>query len=201
MKIPSYLFKQKFAGVYCIENSFNGKRYIGSSINMYDRLHKHNSLLNNKKHENCILQNAWNKHGNNVFECYSLEFCSKEELLEVEQRWIDTLNPEYNITLKVERNILSKSSRLKISNTLKEGYRSGRIKLTKTRAISVYDLNGKHIEDYKTIRSCARNLKINNTSIARCLRGTYEQCKGYQFKYKEEDKIIGKIKRSKYIKA
>lgn len=200
MKIPSYLYKKKYAGIYCIENTFNNKRYIGSSQCVYSRLHKHNSLLNNLKHENPYLQSSWNKHGTDMFECYIVEFCAVDMLTQCEQKWIDELKPEYNITLSVERNILSEESRKKISETLKQGYADGSILPTRTRSVDAFDLDGNFIRSFPQIRLAARELGVNHTSINRILKGMYQQVSGYQFKYSDDDKVMGKIEKSKYLR-
>lgn len=199
MKIPSYLFNEKFSGVYCIENSTNKKKYIGSSGNIYSRLHKHNSILNKGCHENCILQNSWKKHGNEKFECYVLEFCNTNDLTKIEQKWIDLLNPDYNITKLVERNVLSQCSRDKISATLKDGYKNGRIKFTNAKSVNAYDLNGNIIGKYETIKQCSKELDIHASSIERVLSKVYSQCRGYIFRYIDDESEFVPIERSKYL--
>lgn len=198
MKIPSYLYKKKYSGIYCIENIVNNKRYIGSSNCVYNRLHKHNSLLNNNKHENPYLQAAWNKYTSEMFECYIVEFCDESNLTAIEQKWIDELNPEYNITREVIRNILSEESRKKISETLKKGYAEGTIAFTRVRKIGVYNLDGEFIRTFDTIREAARSLNTHASSINRVLKGIYQQANNYQFKYFEDESIMGKIEHSKY---
>lgn len=198
MNIPSYLYNSKISGIYCIENSINHKRYIGSSNFVYGRLHKHNSLLLKNQHENVLLQNAVNKYGINSFECYLIELViNEEELTYKEQYWIDLLNPEYNLTYNVIRNKLSKESCEKISKTLLDKYSKGEIKPTKTSPIDVYDLNGNYIKSFTTIRECSRELNIHVSSIIRVLKGIYSQAKNYQFKYSHDSKIMLKITRSK----
>ena len=44
MKEINYLLKNR-CGIYIITNVSNGKRYIGSSINIYNRLLDHKCLL------------------------------------------------------------------------------------------------------------------------------------------------------------
>lgn len=211
MKIPSYLYNNKFAAIYAIENHTNFvKRYIGSSKDPYNRLHRHISKLKNNKHENQYLQNAWNKYGEDNFECYVIEFIDisnldeqqiNNKLVEKEQYWIDILNPEYNLTKKVERNILSEESRKKVSKTLKEGYRSGRIKSTSYKAIKAYDLDGNFIKEFKSCKKASEELKCNRSSITRVLVGTYLQVNGYQFRYSENDnRPVEKINRSRYLR-
>jgi group I intron endonuclease len=58
--------------IYIIKNIMNNKVYVGSTLKSYVfRIKTHINLLNKKKHENPILQNAWNKYGekNFIFEC------------------------------------------------------------------------------------------------------------------------------------
>ena len=57
----------KKCGIYIITNLQNGKRYIGSSKNLYERLYKHFYDLENNKHSNTYLQNSWDKYGGESF--------------------------------------------------------------------------------------------------------------------------------------
>ena len=211
MKIPSYLSEMRFPGVYVIENHTNKtKRYVGSSFEPYGRLHKHLHNLKNNKHENRYLQNAWNKYGKDKFECYIVEFVNdntlvKEDLnkilLKKEQYWIDLLNPEYNITKNVERNLLSKESKLLISKTLKEGYSSGRIKSTSCVKIKAFDLDGNFIKEFESCRKACEELNLSLSSVTRVLKNVYSQAKNYQFRYSEnDDRPVEKINKSKYLR-
>lgn len=195
MKIT--LENKKYKGIYCIENTINKHRYIGSSVDIYTRLHRHKSDILRNKHANCILQNAFNKNGFDSFICYIIEEIQDESQLTLrEQYWIDTLNPKYNITRDVVRNVLSMKSRLKISKTLKRKYKSGEINLTKTTPVCVYNLDGIKIATFNTIKDCAHTLGINNTSIIRVIDGTMSKCFNFRFKRKDDNlEII-----SKYVK-
>ena len=52
MQKIDFLLKNK-CGIYMILDLINGKRYIGSSVDMYNRLHEHfHNLKNNKSHNN-----------------------------------------------------------------------------------------------------------------------------------------------------
>ena len=80
-------------------SSVNGKRYIGSAVNIKARVFQGHVLeLKKKIHPNSHLQNHVNKHGIKVLSFSILEFCPKEKLIEREQHYIDTLNPEFNIS-------------------------------------------------------------------------------------------------------
>lgn len=87
------------SGVYTITNTKNGHRYIGSSVDMPRRWATHSRKLNNGTHENRHLQRAWNKYGQAVFCFKVIEECGSEMLLDVEQRFLDELGPEYNIAI------------------------------------------------------------------------------------------------------
>jgi group I intron endonuclease len=78
-------------------NTSNGKRYVGSAVNLRLRRHKHIHDLASGKNCNHILVRAWKKYGEDFFEFHILELVDKPRLLEVEQRYIDELKPEYNI--------------------------------------------------------------------------------------------------------
>jgi group I intron endonuclease len=84
------------SGVYEIRNSANGKRYIGSSTNLLDRLYSHRYMLNNSVHPNRHLQSAWNKYGAEYFSFMPLLYCDPENTLFYEQRCLDNFRPEYN---------------------------------------------------------------------------------------------------------
>lgn len=177
-------------GIYCIENTLNNKKYIGSSVNIYNRILKHRSLLRNLKHENIILQNSWVKNKEESFICYVLEECNEEDLLHREQYWINKLNSYYNITKNVIRNNLSEESKIKISNTLKNGYKEGRIVSNSITPIDVYDLNYNLIYQFNSIKEASEELKISKSLIGRVLNGDYNKGKNMIFRYKDEKPVI-----------
>jgi group I intron endonuclease len=67
----------------------NGKFYIGSSKNVRYRWHDHLTELRQNCHSNPRLQNSWNTYGESSFKFEVLEEASEEELLNLEQWWID----------------------------------------------------------------------------------------------------------------
>lgn len=80
------------SGIYSIRCKVNDKRYIGKSINLYQRLKSHTTALNRKlKDENVYLINAWNKYGSDNFIYEILEYCPINQLKERELYWMDTL--------------------------------------------------------------------------------------------------------------
>lgn len=119
----------KISGVYCIMNTQNGKKYIGSSRNIYNRWLKHRANLRGNYHPNSHLQNAWNKYGEGSFHFFILCKCSEELLLEREQEYIDKLNPEYNIMLEAKRTVVTDIIREHISIGVRKAIEEGRMPL------------------------------------------------------------------------
>ena len=90
--------KSILSGIYKIENTINGKCYIGSSMTITKRWWAHKKRLTERCHHSQHLQNAWNKYGDGAFAFSILEIVERREnLVSIEQQWIDRLHPEYNI--------------------------------------------------------------------------------------------------------
>lgn len=87
--------------IYKIVNLNNPtKIYIGSTKNLRKRIYAHCNELKNNKHHSYLLQRAWNKYGGNNFNVYIMEFatdCNKEILEKKEEKYIETLEPFYNL--------------------------------------------------------------------------------------------------------
>ena len=85
------------SGVYEIKNKVNGHRYVGSSVNISNRVWRHKRHLLLNKHCNDHLQRAWNKYGEINFTFAPLLYCNPDMTLFYEQRCIDNMRPEYNL--------------------------------------------------------------------------------------------------------
>lgn len=96
------------SGCYEIVNRANGKRYIGSSVDVDHRMRAHRSRLDRCVHHSPILQRAWDKHGSSSFEFRRLLICAPADLLMYEQILIDFHCPEYNV-LKVAGSALGRA--------------------------------------------------------------------------------------------
>ena len=88
--------EEKISGIYCIENTKNHKKYIGQSIDIYQRWYAHKSKLNMNKHHSHHLQQAWNKYGDNCFIFYIIESCDESLLNEREIYWIKYYNTYFD---------------------------------------------------------------------------------------------------------
>lgn len=89
---------KRISGIYHIVNIINNHHYIGSSVNLHGRMNGHFQNLTKGCHENKHLQNAINKYGIENFQFEILLICDRNMLIYFEQKCIDNLSPEYNIS-------------------------------------------------------------------------------------------------------
>lgn len=92
--------KKRTAIIYKIRNSSNGKIYIGSTTNFYQRIKLHFNLLKMGSHHSRHLQHAYNKHGIKKFKASIIKeflYISVYDILKKEQYYFNKLKPEYNI--------------------------------------------------------------------------------------------------------
>ena len=179
---------KNLVGIYSIFNVANGKKYIGSSKDIYNRWHEHLHLLRHNRSHNNHLQAAFNKYGEDNFVFNILEFCKEDERFDREQYYIDFMMPEYNFSLNVLANIdreISEKQRKQISETLKKKYASGKLTTYIRKDISVnnfvYNIETWKLAGYfETLRDTARALNIDKTTVSK-------------------SKIIGRIYLNKYI--
>jgi len=94
--------KKRTAGVFQIRNTVNGKILLGSSLNLDGPLNSHRFMLTIGSHRNAALQKEWNEYGPDKFVFEILEtvkikdepgFGIKDELILLEQIWIEELRP------------------------------------------------------------------------------------------------------------
>lgn len=87
------------SGIYEIRNQTNGKRYVGSAVNIRRRWQQHLRHLRHGRHSNRHLQRAFEKYGEPAFAFSVLEHIEDTaQLILHEQHFLDTLSPEYNIS-------------------------------------------------------------------------------------------------------
>jgi group I intron endonuclease len=85
------------SGVYQITNQVNGKRYIGSAVNLRKRKSQHFRFLKNGNHPNIHLRRSSEIHGVEFFTFKEIVSCDSKNIIHWEQIAIDALKPEYNI--------------------------------------------------------------------------------------------------------
>lgn len=96
-KLDLLNYVKRKAGIYMWTNKLNGKKYIGSSLNLRRRLLEYynvNRLLN----QNSMPINvALLKHGYHNFSLTILEICVVDDLMSREKYFFEVYSPEYNI--------------------------------------------------------------------------------------------------------
>ncbi len=185
--------KRSISGIYVITNKINGKRYIGSSKNVYYRWNQsHKPQLVNKNHYNYHLQHAWNKYGEHEFEFSVLEECSIDQLFAREGYWIEhhkSWEREYGYNLVrivdgkqilCEETIQKRSESQRIKNYWQTGVNADVLKLHK---------------DGKSKNAIAIELGITRSAVYSCLEqnGLYKKT-GDGFIIKLTDEVKSQIK-------
>lgn len=139
-KKPLQTLSSKSAGVYCIKNLINGNLYIGSTKSFKGRSYLHIYDLKNNKHKNPHLQNAFNKFGEESFEFFILEEVeSLDNLIKIEQKYLDTLNPSYNICKKAYSRLGAKCSEESKNKMRKPKSEKHKLKLSQYRTGKTID--------------------------------------------------------------
>lgn len=105
---------EKVAGVYSI-TSPSGKRYIGSSRNIYARWDRHQQDLRYGTHHSPQLMRAYHKYGRAALKFDVLLVCDESMTLYYEQCLIDGLQPEYNTSPTARGVTHSAEARARIS--------------------------------------------------------------------------------------
>ena len=155
------------SGIYKIINVINNKIYIGSASNIENRFATHKNSLRNNKHHSIYLQRSWNKYGDLNFNFEIIEYCEKLELLNREQYYLDTLNPEYNIC-KIAGSCLGvkgtpESNQKKSDNHFQKG-KFGKDNLSSI-VVYQYDLEGNFIKEWENAECINRELGFDPANI------------------------------------
>lgn len=166
------------SGIYKILNKINNKCYIGSSSNLYKRKKQHfNSLLKNK-HYNLYLQRAYNKYKLENFEFIILCNCIEEQLINLEQYYIDKFKPEYN-----SAPLAGKTTGYKFTEEQKR-------KQSEKRGISIVRIDmisHQILDEWKSAKLATTILNLGNpTAITACCKDKIPSAYGYYWKYKSQ---------------
>ena len=111
--------RKHIIGIYRIENTKNGKVYIGQSVDILDRISHHKRSLRRNAHINQHLQNAWNKDGEDAFSFDILEQCEESQLTARESYYIELYggynsDKDYNKRDASSKGSLSEETKQKI---------------------------------------------------------------------------------------
>lgn len=163
-------YKNQF-GIYAIKNKINNKVYIGQTSENFQRRYWHHCWkLKQNKHDNCYLQNAFNKYGDENFEFEIIECVTdKSKLNNLEIKYIATYKQDnlcYNMLLGGDGRRgfkMSESTKKKIAeknkiNLLgKTHSKKTKIKMSQTRTGKYYT---RHKQTNIINEEIAREIKI-----------------------------------------
>lgn len=217
-KYKYIIYKQnnKKSGIYRWRNLITKECYVGSAINLKERLKKYFSskclkrvLLRNKSK----ISSSLLKYGYSNFSLEILEYCEDSSLLKREQYYINNINPKYNILktagsrlgykLSYEaRKAISFTSRkrkylnkpeigwkIRNSNVHKEIKSNTRLKLAlRAQGVSVkiFDNSNKFINEFPNIKSAAEFVGVKYSTISKIF-DTGISYDNYIYKFKLKD--------------
>jgi DNA invertase Pin-like site-specific DNA recombinase len=185
------------SGIYRLNNLINDKSYVGSSINLNNRLRAYYSISNlyrivNK--EQSMIYKALLKYGHKSFSLDILGYCEPNVLIKREQYYIDLLKPEYNI-LKFAGSrvghLASEKTKKAISIALKgKKYKCNeKIAVSKLKygvQVKVFDKSNNLLFEFPSIKSAARYFYISGRTISNIRnRGKSYDDYIYKFEYKD----------------
>lgn len=130
------------SAIYEIRNIKNGKRYIGSSSNIRNRIYSHKYHLNRGTHHCTPLQRAWRKYGKDSFSFRNILFCDPSNLLMFEQKAIDAFSPEYN-TCQIAGSSLGRHHSEETKNRISEANRGKKVSQSARRKMSLAKIGTK----------------------------------------------------------
>jgi group I intron endonuclease len=91
----------RISGIYQIQSKIKPERiYIGSAVDIGHRWNEHLRKLRNGKHINPKLQHHYNKYGKNDLIFSILIGCAKDDLITIEQFYIDSKKCWFNLCPK-----------------------------------------------------------------------------------------------------
>jgi group I intron endonuclease len=177
------------SGIYKILNTVNGKYYIGSSVDINNRILQHFRALRSNTHINDHLQRSFNKHGELCFRVEILELVDAEILLLIEQKYIDELdaaNPDkgYNICKNAGSTLGRKMSQEQIDSM--SGFNNTKSKITPELADSIMH---RFIYQCDTQANISQELNISKQIVHKLLAG-----KTYKLLQEEKDKLKNLLK-------
>lgn len=188
-KFIVYKENKNKSGIYRWNNLITGDSYVGSAINLTNRLRNYFSfrLLKSKiLRGKSIINNSLLKYGYNNFSLDILEYCEPSMLIKREQYYIDVLKPKYNI-LKIAGSSLGYKHSLETILKFKERRLSSEalinLKLAKKGMASssplrkinhllatghittVVNKKDNSVKVYNSIRAASRDIGINHATI------------------------------------
>lgn len=195
-----YTMITKRAGIYKITNTITQDFYIGSAVNFKKRFQIHLSYLRKNKHHSRYLQNSFNKYGESIFIFEELVVCPQEYLLKLEQWFLDSLNPIYNICkvagswLGQKHSEESKANMKKAQALVADKKRAAMIgrkifkPINNKKSIPIVQLSltGEFIKEWQSTAEISRQLNIKDSDISSVCKKRRVTSKGFKWVYATE---------------
>lgn len=165
------------AGIYAIKNTLNNKMYIGSTACFKNRWRRHRQCLRGNYHHSPHLQSSYNKLGESRFVFIVLEECEniRETLILLEQKYMDELQPEYNVRKTAQFHFDRCTEKQKISAVE-----------TKGKPVDEFDLNGNYIKTWNCMSDAAKHHNTDTSNISYACKSKQHQLLGHLFFYKDD---------------
>lgn len=212
-EVPNHLLVEPSkSAIYGILNLINGKIYIGSAVEVLNRLRTHKARLNLNKHPSKHLQGAYNQYSSLAFEFIILEYVTdKKDLVTREECWIELLdatNPQcgYNkrkvatSNLGIKLGPASEARKQHMSKLLKGRIITQEQRAASSKALTGRKLSAEHIANaIKGRKTFARSeeMKVKNRASHKA-KSTWPHEKGWSCNCREcldRKNLIRRLKR------
>ncbi len=204
------------SGIYKWNNLITKKNYVGSAINLGNRLKFYYITSNLKRvlnKESSMIYSAILKYGYSNFSLDILEYCEPDILISREQYYLDSLNPSYNIlkvagsrlgskatmktriTLSIiwrQRKIIKQlkvKSEIKSNNVPKIVIKPKLIPRTQSIKVKVLDTSNNLIKEFVSIKNAAKYFNISYETMFKIFK-TGISYDNYIYKFERKDHRI-----------
>jgi len=176
------------SGIYKISNSIDDRIYIGSSKSFRARFKKHEFDLAEGRHHSIHMERFCSKYFEDVIFYFEiLEITEKDQLINREQYYLDTLLPFGEKGFNMRKKAISSAGTQKVK-----------------RSFYQYDKDGNEIS-FLNIEEMASSTGLNKNTMRGALTGQFKTCGGFIFSYdklsKEEvNNILADKRKTRYTR-
>lgn len=187
------------AGIYMFRNKINDKKYIGQSINLYNRLTEHLYRISTKDVHTHVLYKAVQKYGIDNFEiCVLTTFPPHDQLRKnlnlsemIYIQFFDTYKNGYNSTLGGDGVLSykwSEESKKKLSCSLKKKHFSRKGENNgMSKHVYLYNFEKDVYSDYCSTTEASIKIGLNKNAVGECARGRNKRAGSYICAYSKEE--------------
>lgn len=170
--------------IYGIYNSISNKWYIGSCIDLKDRMQRHRYYLRHNIHHSNKLQRAYNKYGEDSFDIIILKFLKEEDdRFKIEEDYIrnyDSVNNGYNI-LSVCKEVIH----FKLSEQAKKHLQQYQ-KTIQKQVLAINRYTGVIEKEFQSVTEASNYYNTSSSNISRACKGIFNYIKDKVFIYKKD---------------